>query len=240
MTESNPIEMSPVEARVLAVLVEKMHTVPDTYPLSINALLAGCNQKTSRDPVMEMSEADIHAALESLRRRSLVIESSGGRVMRYAENAKRGLGLPGETVALMATLMLRGAQTAAELRANCERLHRFSDVSAVEAYLDELAARQPQAFVVKLARQPGSRESRWMHLLCGEPSAAMLTGGGLTDDPGARYRSGSALPQGTEAALPQGNAQPLPDWQREFETLRARVDQLEAQIARLDGLLSGS
>jgi len=240
MSESNPIELSPVEARVLAVLVEKMHTVPDTYPLSINALLAGCNQKTSRDPVMEVSDAEVHAALESLRRRSLVIESSGGRVMRYAENAKRGLGLPGETVALMATLMLRGPQTAAELRANCERLHRFSDVSAVEAYLDELAARQPQAFVVKLARQPGSRESRWMHLLCGEPSAAMLIGGSVTDEAGSRYRTGLDLPQGAGSALPQGTAQPSPDWQREFEALRARVDHLEAQIARLDGLLSGA
>jgi uncharacterized protein YceH (UPF0502 family) len=240
MSESNPIELSPVEARVLAVLVEKMHTVPDTYPLSINALLAGCNQKTSRDPVMEVSDAEVHAALESLRRRSLVIESSGGRVMRYSENARRGLGLPGETVALMATLMLRGPQTAAELRANCERLHRFSDVSAVEAYLDELAARQPQAFVVKLARQPGARESRWMHLLCGEPSAAMLTGGSLTDHSGPLNRTGAALPQGTAAGLPLGSDRPSPDWQREFETLRARVDQLESQIARLDGLLSGS
>ena len=232
MSEPNPIELSPTEARVLAVLVEKMHTVPDIYPLSINALLAGCNQKTSRDPVMEVSTADVQEALESLRRRSLVIESSGGRVMRYAENAKRGLGLPGETVALMATLMLRGAQTAAELRANCERLHRFSDVSAVEAYLDELAVRQPQAFAVKLARQPGSRESRWMHLLCGAPSAAMLVGGVDSDAPAVSDRVASASPR--DAGLPS------PDWQREFETLRARVDQLEAQIARLDGLLSGS
>jgi uncharacterized protein YceH (UPF0502 family) len=232
MSESNPIELSPVEARVLAVLVEKMHTVPDTYPLSINALLAGCNQKTSRDPVMEVSAADVQEALESLRRRSLVIESSGGRVMRYAENARRGLGLPGETLALMATLMLRGAQTAAELRANCERLHRFSDVSAVEAYLDELAQRQPQAFVVRLARQPGSRESRWMHLLCGEPSVALLVGGSVTDDPDSADR--------TRATLHQGAELPSPDWQREFETLRARVEELEAQVTRLDGLLSGS
>lgn len=232
MSESNPIELSPVEARVLAVLVEKMHTVPDIYPLSINALLAGCNQKTSRDPVLEVGAAAVQEALESLRRRSLVIESSGGRVMRYAENAKRGLGLPGETVALMATLMLRGAQTAAELRANCERLHRFSDVSAVEAYLDELAVRQPQAFAVKLARQPGSRESRWMHLLCGAPSAAMLVGAHDSDVPTVSDRMASASTR--DAGLPS------PDWQREFETLRARVDQLEAQIARLDGLLSGA
>jgi len=232
MSESTPIELSLVEARVLAVLVEKMHTVPDIYPLSINALLAGCNQKTSRDPVLEVSAAAVQEALESLRRRSLVIESSGGRVMRYAENAKRGLGLPGETVALMATLMLRGAQTAAELRANCERLHRFSDVSAVEAYLDELAVRQPQAFAVKLARQPGSRESRWMHLLCGAPSAAMLVGAHDSDVTATSDRMASASPR--DAGLPS------PDWQREFETLRARVDQLEAQIARLDGLLSGA
>lgn len=232
MSESTPIELSLVEARVLAVLVEKMHTVPDIYPLSINALLAGCNQKTSRDPVLEVSAAAVQEALESLRRRSLVIESSGGRVMRYAENAKRGLGLPGETVALMATLMLRGAQTAAELRANCERLHRFSDVSAVEAYLDELAVRQPQAFAVKLARQPGSRESRWMHLLCGGPSAAMLVGAHDSDVTATSDRMASASPR--DAGLPS------PDWQREFETLRARVDQLEAQIARLDGLLSGA
>ena len=232
MSESHPIELSPLEARVLAVLVEKMHTVPDIYPLSINALLAGCNQKTSRDPVMEVSIADVQQALESLRRRSLVIESSGGRVMRYAENAKRGLGLPGETVALMATLMLRGAQTAAELRANCERLHRFSDVSAVEAYLDELAVRQPQAFAVKLARQPGSRESRWMHLLCGAPSAAMLSGANEGDAPAVSDRMANASPRGVGL--------PSPDWQLEIETLRARVDRLEAQIARLDGLLSGA
>jgi uncharacterized protein YceH (UPF0502 family) len=206
--------------------------VPDIFPLSINALLAGCNQKTSRDPVLEVSAAAVQEALESLRRRSLVIESSGGRVMRYAENAKRGLGLPGETVALMATLMLRGAQTAAELRANCERLHRFSDVSAVEAYLDELAVRQPQAFAVKLARQPGSRESRWMHLLCGAPSAAMLVGAHDSDVAASSDRLASASTR--DAGLPS------PDWQREFETLRARVDQLEAQIARLDGLLSGA
>lgn len=165
-----PAPLTSNEARVLAVLVEKRHTVPDTYPLSLNALQAGCNQKTSRDPVMELSEAEVLEALDALRRRSLAIESSGARVMRYEENARRALGVPSESVALLATLALRGPQTAAELRSHCERLHRFSDVSAVEGFLDELASRPQGAYVRQLPRLPGSRESRWMHLLCGEPS----------------------------------------------------------------------
>ena len=128
-------DLSVLEARVLGVLVEKERTVPDAYPLSLNALVAGCNQKTSRNPLMNAEEADVQAAVESLKALSLVIESSGGRVMRYAQNVKRVLQIPTESVALLAMLMLRGPQTAAELRANSERLCRFSDVSAVEGFL---------------------------------------------------------------------------------------------------------
>ena len=166
--------LSLLESRVVAVLVEKRHTVPDTYPLTLNALVAGCNQKSSRDPVIEASDADVQAAVDHLRQLSLVVESSGGRVMRYAENASRVLGLPSESVALLATLMLRGPQTPAEIRQNCERLHRFSDVSSVEAYLDELASRPAGPMVVELPRQPGRREARWMHLLCGAPDPSVL------------------------------------------------------------------
>jgi len=198
--------LSPIEARVLAVLVEKQHTVPDTYPMTVNALVSGCNQKTSRDPVMDLTERDVIAALEALRARTLIIESSGGRTMRYAENARRVLGVPNESVALLATLMLRGPQTAAELRANCERLHRFSDVSATEGYLDELAARA-QPYVRRLARQPGSREHRWVHLLCGEPSEATL---GAADAVVLEEPASTAL-----AALSD------------------RVDRLEAELAAL-------
>lgn len=202
--------LSATEARVLGVLVEKQHTVPDTYPLSLNALVAGCNQKTSRDPVMELSEADVHAALDALRARALVIESSGGRVMRYEHNARRVLGVPSESVALLATLVLRGPQTAAELRANCERLHRFSDLSATEAYLEELAARSPQPYVRRLARQPGAREQRWAHLLCGEP-----------DEPAAEAATASAgAPRATRDAAA-------------FDALVERVDRLEAELAAL-------
>jgi uncharacterized protein YceH (UPF0502 family) len=162
-------ELSPLEARVLGVLVEKERTVPDAYPLSLNALIAGCNQKTSRSPVMDASQTEVLEAIASLQGLSLVIESSGGRVMRYAQNVKRVLQIPAESVALLALLMLRGPQTAAELRANCERLCRFSDVSAVEAFLQELAARSSGPLTQELARQPGSRETRWMHCLCGVP-----------------------------------------------------------------------
>ena len=133
--------LSPLEARVIGVLIEKERSVPDIYPMSVNALTAGCNQRTSRSPVMNVSEAEVLQTIDSLNARSLIIESSGGRVMRYAHNVGRALGLPSQSLALLATLILRGPQTAAELRTNSERLHRFADISAVEAFLQELAER---------------------------------------------------------------------------------------------------
>ncbi len=173
-TPPPPVVLSLLEARVLAVLVEKEGTVPDTYPLSVNALLSGCNQKNNRDPVLEASEGEVLAALDGLRPANWVIESSGARVPRYAHNMDRVLRLPRQSVVLLAVLMLRGPQTAAELRQASERLHRFADVSSVEAFLEELAARAAAAggpLVVKLARAPGSREARWAHLLSGPVQA---------------------------------------------------------------------
>jgi uncharacterized protein YceH (UPF0502 family) len=166
--------LTPLEARVLGVLVEKQATVPDTYPLSLNALVAGCNQKTAREPVIAATDADVLAAVDGLKDLSLVVEVSGSRVVRFEHNAARVLGVPGAAVALLAVLMLRGPQTAAELRLNAERLHRFADISSVEAFLDELAAKDPPR-VVRLPKAPGEREHRWAHLLCGEvavPAAA--------------------------------------------------------------------
>ena len=148
----NPPVLSLLETRVLGVLVEKQHTVPDTYPLTLLALTAGCNQKTSRDPLLNASEADVQSVLDHLKMRSLVVESSGGRVMRYAHNVERVLGVPSQAVALIAALMLRGAQTVGELRINCDRLHRFADTSAVEGFLEELARRPAGALVVELPR----------------------------------------------------------------------------------------
>ncbi len=168
----DPSPLSPLEARVHGVLIEKQRSVPDTYPMSLNALVAGCNQKTSRSPIMNASEAEVLEALDALKHRSLVVETSGGRVMRYAHNAERALGLPSQSVALLATLALRGPQTAAELRSNSDRLHRFADVSAVEAFLHELAERPAGELVAELPRSPGTRETRWVHLLSGPPAPA--------------------------------------------------------------------
>jgi uncharacterized protein YceH (UPF0502 family) len=161
--------LSALEARVIAVLMEKQATTPDVYPLTLNALTAGCNQKTSRNPVMSVTEGEVQAALDTLRRHSLIVESYGasGRVMRYAGNLPKVLNVGQATAALLAILVLRGPQTAAELRANAERLYAFADVSSVEAFLDEMANRSAGALAVKLARQPGSREQRWAHLLSG-------------------------------------------------------------------------
>jgi uncharacterized protein len=159
--------LTPLEARVLGVLVEKQHTVPDTYPLSLNALVAGCNQKTARDPVISASEAEVMTAVDGLKSLSLVFEGSASRVVKFEHNLPRVLGLPAASVALLTVLMLRGPQTSAELRLNSERLHRFADISSVEGFLEELAAKEP-ARVIKLPRAPGARESRWAQLLCGE------------------------------------------------------------------------
>ena len=166
--------LSLLETRVLGVLVEKQRTVPDTYPLTLNALVAGCSQKTSRDPVMSVKEVEVQATVDRLRLLSLVVESSGERVMRYAHNIERVLDVPSQAVALLATLMLRGPQTVGELRINSDRLHRFADGSAVEAFLHELSGRSAGALVAELPRQPGARENRWAHLLSGAPATATV------------------------------------------------------------------
>ena len=206
------------QTRVLGVLVEKQRTVPDTYPLSLNALVAGCNQKTSRDPILELSESDVQSILDTLRAASLVIESSGGRVMRYAHNMERVLDLPAPSVALLAVLMLRGPQTAGELRINADRLHRFADISAVEGFLHELAARDAGALVVELPRQPGARETRWAHLLSGTPAVDTIV----------RMPAGEGdVVTVSELAALRANVAEL---QGELETIRATVAKLCGEL----------
>lgn len=172
---TNPLPLlSPLDTRVLGVLVEKQLTTPDYYPLSLNALVAGCNQKTSRDPVMNVNEDEVQAVLDELKERKLVTHSWGAsrRVVRYSHNLPQALGTDAGTTALVVTLMLRGAQTAGELRIACERLYQFADLSSVDAYLSEMADRPGGALVVKLPKQPGSREHRWVHLLNGPVDVA--------------------------------------------------------------------
>ena len=212
--------LSLLETRVLGVLVEKQRTVPDTYPLTLNALVSGCKQKTSRDPILEASDAQVQATIDHLIGLSLVVESSGGRVMRYAHNVERVLGVPSQAMALLAVLMLRGPQTVGELRINSDRMHRFADLSAVEAFLHELASRTSGALVVELPRAPGARETRWAHLLSGEPAVAEIA------LPVAAGSSGELVTVGEIAALKANVA----ELQREIAGLRTTVARLCAEL----------
>ena len=214
---SHPLPvLSLLETRILGVLVEKQHTVPDSYPLTLNAITSGCNQKTSRDPVINASESEVQAAVDQLRQLSLVIESSGGRVMRYEHNIGRVLHLNGQSVALLTTLMLRGPQTPGELRIHSERIHKFADIGALEGFLEDLATRADGALVRELPRQPGARENRWVHLLSGEPVIETSAA------PAASSAGGDALTVSEVVALKANVA-----------TLTEEVEQLKATVARL-------
>ena len=201
---------------MLGVLVEKQHTVPDTYPLTLNALVSGCNQKTSRDPVIEAAEGEVQAALDRLKSLTLVAESSGGRVMRYSQNVGKVLNVPPQSVALLAVLFLRGPQTAGELRINSERLHKFGDILAVEGFLHELAER---SLVRELARAPGSREARWSHLLSGEPAGSAAAPAPAT--------TGAEAVSVSELAAMKANIDEL---QREVAQLREAVRKLTHEL----------
>jgi uncharacterized protein YceH (UPF0502 family) len=169
--------LTPIQARVLGTLMEKARTVPDSYPMTLNSLIIGCNQKTSRDPVMEISDDDARAALESLKSLSLVFEGSGSRVVRFEHNFLRVAGVESAEAALLGLLMLKGPQTAAELRTGGERWHKFESSTAVEALLEAMQQRGDDggaAYVVKLPRAHGAREQRWAHLLCGEIDASAI------------------------------------------------------------------
>jgi uncharacterized protein YceH (UPF0502 family) len=184
--------LTPTEARVLGTLMEKARTVPDSYPLTLNSLLLGCNQKSSREPLMELSEANVADALSQLKAANLVRESSGSRTTRFEHNFQRGIGVPEQSAVLLGLLMLRGPQTAGELRLNTERWYKFIDISSVEGFLEELQDRSAEKggpLVVKLARASGAREQRWAHLLCG-PVDATQTGASRGSDGAA---SGTTL-----------------------------------------------
>jgi uncharacterized protein YceH (UPF0502 family) len=214
---ANPVPtLSLLETRVLGTLVEKQHTVPDAYPLTLNALVSGCNQKTSRSPVMEATETEVQGALDSLKSANFVMETSGGRVSRYSHNLERVLQVPSQSGAILTSLMLRGPQTAGELRISCERLHGFSDISAVEGFLQELAARPAGALAVQLARLPGARENRWAHLLSGAPT--MITPAA----PRAEVQTSTS-----EVAALKANVARL---EAEMDTMKALLERIRLQL----------
>lgn len=167
------VRLTAEEIRVLGCLIEKESTTPDTYPLSLNALTTACNQKSSRDPVVDYVEAQVQGALDSLQQHGLVrrISSSDSRVLRYRHVAPDALRLDKPQTAVLAVLMLRGRQTVGELRQRSQRIYPFEQLAEVEEALQELSEKQPRSLVRKLPRQPGTKDSRWMHLMAEEGDA---------------------------------------------------------------------
>lgn len=215
----------PIEARVIGALIEKEITTPDHYPLSLNALTNACNQKSNRDPVMALREAEVQEALDSLHRKHLVLDRSGfgSRVVkfkqRFCNTEFSDLHFtPGET-AIVCLLLLRGPQTPGELRARSGRLHAFADLAEVQQSLDALAAREDGPFVAALSREPGRREIRWVQLFGPEPTPAETV-------PPTSSASAEPRPSGTKKA----------DATLErVEALEARVAELAERLARLEG-----
>ena len=167
-------QLSGTEARVIGCLLEKQVTTPEQYPLSVNAVTMACNQKTNREPVMNLSEHEVQDVLDELVKRHYLrtVSGFGNRVTKYEQrfcNSEFGnLKLSAAEVAVITTLLLRGAQTPGELRTRASRMHEFADMQEVEQVLEELASREEGPYVVRLAREPGKRESRYMHLFSGE------------------------------------------------------------------------
>ena len=209
--------LSQAEARVLGTLMEKARTVPDSYPLTLNSLQSGCNQKSSREPVLSLTEGEIGEAIDGLRQLHMVVETSGGRVTRYEHNFQRAVGVPEQSAVLLGMLVLRGPQTAGELRLNTERWYKFLDIASVDAFLEELQDRSPEKggpLVVKLPRAPGAREQRWAHLLCGPVDVNALSV--------PSSHSGSSATEDELIALT-----------RRVASLEETVEQLRAQLQNL-------
>jgi uncharacterized protein len=167
------IELTPLEARVIGCLIEKQITTPDQYPLSLNALVNACNQKSNRDPVMDLDEATVQRTADGLSKKHLVVEKSGfgSRVPKYQHrfcNTEFGtLKLDPQELAIVCELLVRGPQTPGELRTRASRMAPFSEVSEIEVSLDKLINRDDGPFVTRLAREPGRRDSRYAHLFSG-------------------------------------------------------------------------
>ncbi|MFJ3346364.1 YceH family protein [Enterobacter bugandensis] len=192
-------QLNGTEARVIGCLLEKQVTTPEQYPLSVNAVTMACNQKTNREPVMNLSEHEVQDVLDALVKRHYLrtVSGFGNRVTKYEQrfcNSEFGdLKLNSSEVAVITTLLLRGAQTPGELRTRASRMHEFSDMQEVEQTLEGLAAREDGPYVVRLAREPGKRESRYMHLFSGDDvdaaSVATESSPATRDDLAARVEA---------------------------------------------------
>jgi uncharacterized protein len=218
---SMEIHLTALEARVIGCLIEKQHTTPEQYPLSLNALTSACNQKSSREPVMQLGEATVQDTVDGLIRKRHVIERGGfgSRVTKYqqrfANTEFSTLKFSEQELGIVCVLLLRGAQTPGELRTRTERLCKFRDIHEVESTLEQLMQREDGPFVTKLAREPGKREIRFAHLFGGDEDAR-------------------------EAAAPAHNAIAAPGTDADrLEALEQRVDRLRQEVADLKARLDG-
>ncbi|MBK5929514.1 DUF480 domain-containing protein [Halochromatium salexigens] len=205
--------LTPIEARVLGCLMEKERTTPDQYPLTLNGLVTACNQKSARDPVMKLTPGEVGHCVGQLRDRGLVHASSNGRSERFDHKLTGHFMLDRQQQALLSVLMLRGPQTTGELRTHCARLAEFAGLNAVQISLDQLAHHNPP-LVRELPRQPGMREQRFVHLLCGEPKLAPPRPAAATSEPVTVTRSVAIS---------------IEDW----EALIDRIERLEAEVNEL-------
>jgi uncharacterized protein len=225
--------LNPVQARVLGTLIEKEIVTPENYPLSLNALVAGCNQKSSRDPVMELGEEEVRQALHGLEEQGLTSVNRDARVAKFEHRARTVLNLRRDETAVLCLLLLRGPQTPGELRSRADRMYSFDDTAAVENTLNRLMASQAEEdsqarglrpIVAALARQRGSREVRYGHLLSGPISDGSQTNG--IDLP---------QPQWTQEVAGQGSkellAQRVKELEGQMELLRAMMRKLEDRLA---------
>jgi len=207
--------LNPVEARILGSLIEKAATTPDAYPLTLNAVVLACNQKTSREPVMNLEPGAVGHALRQMEERGLVKSNYGARAARYEHRAEAALGLTRQQCAVVAMLMLRGPQTAHELLTRTERLARFADLDDLQHTLERLMSREP-ACALRLPRGPGQREERYMHLLGGPVDVEALVATSA-----ARSSARDADESETEARLARLEA--------EVAELRQRLDAISPQ-----------
>jgi uncharacterized protein len=207
--------LDPVEARVLGSLLEKEATTPEYYPLSLNALVNACNQKSNRDPVIEYDADTVEDAVERLREKKLALTIVGsGRVKKYAQRISETLNLGRRELAVLCTLLLRGPQTLGEIRDRSERMFAFGDPAETERALDKLAEWPEHSLVAKLPRQAGQKEARYAHLLSGEPQAQAATD----------------VPVSNQLTKVGQLEQQLQELRSEFDHLKRRFDELEAQL----------
>ncbi len=218
------LQLTPAESRVLGVLIEKALTTPDQYPLSLNALVAGCNQKNNRDPVLSMTDDEAFEALESLRGKQLVVrvDVANSRVHRYKQTAVETLRARTGEVAVLAELLLRGPQTLGELRGRASRMHPLDSLDAIKDVLRALTER-PEPFVRQIAPVPGSRAERFVQLLCPDLHPP---------DVSAPASSPSMSPS-TPGATPTGRAQASPELSERVERLEGEVASLRQMVTRL-------